>query len=96
MGVRIQELPETTGINKEDLLIVEDGQGTKKGTVQQLDDSLGVSRLREEYQASQVQSTKDELANQKFLTEYVACMAGIELPVDEEETEGMTHVQDFE
>lgn len=96
MGVRIQELPETTGINKEDLLIVEDGQGTKKGTIKQLDDSLGVSRLREEYQASQVQSTKDELANQKFLTEYVACMAGIELPVDEEETEGMTHVQDFE
>lgn len=30
MGVRISELPETTGINKEDLLIVEDGQGTKK------------------------------------------------------------------
>lgn len=51
MGVRIQELPETTGINKEDLLIVEDGQGTKKGTVQQLDDSLGVSRLREECEA---------------------------------------------
>ena len=96
MGVRIQELPETTGINKEDLLIVEDGQGTKKGTVQQLDDSLGVSRLREEFEASQVQSTKDELANQKFLTEYVACMAGIELPFDEEETEEMTHVQDFE
>ena len=51
MGVRIAELPETTGINKEDLLIVEDGQGTKKGTVQQLDDSLGVSRLREEFEA---------------------------------------------
>lgn len=50
MGVRIQELPETTGINKEDLLIVEDGQGTKKGTVQQLDDSLGVSRLIEEFE----------------------------------------------
>lgn len=96
MGVRIQELPETTGINKEDLLIVEDGQGTKKGTVQQLDDSLGVSKLKEEFEASQVQSTKDELANQKFLTEYVACMAGIELPVDEEETEEMNHVQDFE
>ena len=53
-------------------------------------------QAQEEYQASQVQSTKDELANQKFLTEYVAGMAGIELPVDEEETEGMTHVQDFE
>ena len=51
MGGRIQELPETTGINKEDLLIVEDGQGTKKGTVQQLDDSLGVSRLRKEFEA---------------------------------------------
>lgn len=51
MGVRIQELPETTGINKEDLLIVEDGQGTKKGTIQQLDDSLGVSKLKEEFEA---------------------------------------------
>lgn len=45
MGVRIQELPATSGIKKEDLLIVEDGQGTKKGTVQQLDESLGVSQL---------------------------------------------------
>lgn len=45
MGVRIQELPETTGIKKEDVLIVEDGQGTKKGTVQQLDETLGVSQL---------------------------------------------------
>lgn len=51
MGVRIQELPETTGINKEDVFIVEDGQGTKKGTVQQLDDSLGVSMLRKEFEA---------------------------------------------
>ena len=48
MGVRIQELPETTGINKEDVLIVEDGQGTKKGTVQQLDEALGVSKLKED------------------------------------------------
>lgn len=48
MGVRIQELPETTGINKEDVLIVEDGQGTKKGTVQQLDETLGVSQLKED------------------------------------------------
>lgn len=51
MGVRIQELPETTGINKEDLLIVEDGQGTKKGTVQQLDEALGVSQLKEEFES---------------------------------------------
>lgn len=48
MGVRIQELPETKGIKKEDVLIVEDGQGTKKGTVQQLDEALGVSQLKEE------------------------------------------------
>lgn len=48
MGVRIQELPETTGINKEDVLIVEDGQGTKKGTVQKLDEALGVSQLKED------------------------------------------------
>lgn len=48
MGVRISELPETTGINKDDLLIVEDGQGTKKGTVQQLDEALGVSQLKED------------------------------------------------
>lgn len=48
MGVRIQELPETTGIKKEDVLIVEDGQGTKKGTVQQLDEALGVSQLKED------------------------------------------------
>lgn len=48
MGVRIQELPETTGIKKEDVLIVEDGQGTKKGTVKQLDEALGVSQLKED------------------------------------------------
>lgn len=48
MGVRIQELPETTGIKKEDVLIVEDGQGTKKGTVNQLDEALGVSQLKKD------------------------------------------------
>lgn len=49
---------------------------------------------QEEYEASQIQATKDELENQKFITQYVACMAGIELP--EEETEEMTHVQNLE
>lgn len=95
MGVRIAELPSSKGISKTDLIIVQDNEATKQGTIQQLDVSID-KQAEEEYQASQVQSTKDELANQKFLTEYVACMAGIELPVDEEETEGMTHVQDFE
>ena len=70
-------------------------EGDKSMIIKQLDVSIE-KQAQEEYQASQVQSTKDELANQKFLTEYVACMAGIKLPVDEEETEEMTHVQDFE
>ena len=70
-------------------------EGDKSMIIKQLDVSIE-KQAQEEYQASQVQSTKDELENQKFLTEYVACMAGIELPFDEEETEEMTHVQDFE
>ena len=61
--------------------------------IKQLETSIE-RQAQEEYQASQVQTTKDELANQKFLTEYVACMAGIELPEDEEEE--ATYVQDFE
>lgn len=71
MGIRIAELPSSKGISKTDLIIVQDNEATKQGTIQQLDDSLGVSRLREEFEA-------------------------LGLPVDEEETEGMTHVQDFE
>lgn len=64
MGVRIQELPETTGINKEDLLIVEDGQGTKKGTVQQLDEALGVSQLKEDLAAN----TKEDAKTKRSLS----------------------------
>lgn len=51
-------------------------------------------QAQEEYEASQVQVTKDELENQKFITQYVACMAGIELP--EEETEEENHAQNLE
>lgn len=51
-------------------------------------------QAQEEYQASQVQATKDELENQKFITQYVACMTGIELP--EEETEEANYVQNLE
>jgi hypothetical protein len=51
MGVRIAELPSSKGISKTDLIIVQDNEATKQGTVQQLDDSLGVSRLREEFEA---------------------------------------------
>lgn len=62
--------------------------------IKQLETSIE-RQAEEEYQASQVQATKDELENQKFLTEYVACMAGIELPV-EEETEEVNDVQNLE
>ena len=51
MGVRIAELPSSKGISKTDLIIVQDNEATKKGTIQQLDDSLGVSRLRKEFEA---------------------------------------------
>lgn len=49
-------------------------------------------QAQEEYEAYQIQNNADELENQKFITQYVACMAGIELPEEEEET---AHVQDF-
>lgn len=51
MGVRIAELPSSKGISKTDLIIVQDNEATKQGTIQQLDDSLGVSRLRDEFEA---------------------------------------------
>ena len=50
-------------------------------------------QAQEEYEACQIQNNAAVLENQKFITQYVACMAGIELPEEEEET---THVQDFE
>lgn len=51
MGVRIAELPSSKGISKTDLIIVQDNEATKQGTIQQLDDSLGVSKLREQFKA---------------------------------------------
>ena len=50
-------------------------------------------QAQEEYEAYQIQNNADELENQKFITQYVACMAGIELPEDEEEA---NYVQNFE
>lgn len=41
-------MPSSNGIKKEDILIVEDTEGTKKGTVQQFDEALGVSQLKED------------------------------------------------
>ena len=51
MGVRIAELPSSKGISKTDLIIIQDNEATKQGTIQQLDDSLGVSRLIKEFEA---------------------------------------------
>lgn len=51
MGVKIAELPSSESISKTDLIIVQDNEATKQGTIQQLDDSLGVSRLIEEFEA---------------------------------------------
>lgn len=51
-------------------------------------------QAQEEYQACQIQNNADELENQKFITQYVACMTGIELP--EEETEEDKYVQNLE
>mgnify|MGYP004501495073 CR=1 FL=1 len=61
--------------------------------IKQLETSIE-RQAQEEYQACQIQNNADELENQKFITQYVACMAGIELP--EEETEEANYVQDFE
>lgn len=61
--------------------------------VKQLETSIE-RQAQEEYQACQIQNNTDELENQKFITQYVACMAGIELP--EEETEEDKYVQNLE
>lgn len=42
-------MPSSNGIKKEDLLIVEDEESTKKGTVQQLDTTLGISALKQKF-----------------------------------------------
>lgn len=61
--------------------------------VKQLETSIE-KQAQEEYEACQIQNNADELENQKFITQYVACMAGIELP--EEETEEANYVQNLE
>lgn len=55
--------------------------------------TVDIEKMTEdETKDSMIYSTSEGLINQKFLTEYVACMTGIELPVEEEETD----VQHFE
>lgn len=61
--------------------------------IKQLETSIE-KQAQEEYEAYRIQNNVDELENQKFITQYVACMAGIDLP--EEETEEDKYVQDLE
>lgn len=61
--------------------------------IKQLETSIE-RQAQEEYEAYRIQNNADELENQKFITQYVACMAGIELP--EEETEEINRVQNLE
>lgn len=53
---------------------------------------INIEELTEqEKKDNELYQASNELANQKFLTEYVACMTGVELPVEEK-----TDVQHFE
>lgn len=70
-------------------------EGDKHMKIKQLETTIE-RQAQEEYEASQIQSNADELENQKFLTQYVACMAGIDLPEEDEESEVTSDVQDFE
>lgn len=47
MAVRIAELPTIDQITKDSLIIVQDGEATKKVTIQQLKDGLGASKAEE-------------------------------------------------
>lgn len=42
-------MPSSNGIKKENLLIIEDEESTKKCTVQQLDTALGISALKQKF-----------------------------------------------
>ena len=69
-------------------------EGDKRMKIKQLDTTIE-RQAQEEYEACCIQNNADELENQKFLTQYVACMAGIDLP-EEDESEVTSNVQDFE
>lgn len=47
MSVRIAELPTIDQISKDDYIIVQDSEATKKSTMQKLKDSLGASKAEE-------------------------------------------------
>lgn len=51
MGIRIDDLPSVEQVSENDLIIVQDTKATKKCTVQQLDTALGISALKQRFDA---------------------------------------------
>lgn len=51
MGIRIDDLPSIEQISESDLIIVQDTKATKKCTIQQLDTALGISALKQKFDA---------------------------------------------
>lgn len=51
MGIRIDGLPSVEQVSENDLIIVQDTKATKKCTIGQLDAALGISALKQRFDA---------------------------------------------
>lgn len=51
MGIRIDDLPSVEQVSESDLIIVQDTKATKKCTIGQLDMTLGISELKQKFDA---------------------------------------------
>lgn len=51
MGIRIDDLPSVEQVSENDLIIVQDTKATKKCTIGQLDVALGISALKQRFDA---------------------------------------------
>lgn len=51
MGIRIDDLPSVEQVSENNLIIVQDTKATKKCTIQQLDTALGISALKQKFDA---------------------------------------------
>lgn len=51
MGIRIDDLPSVEQVSESDLIIVQDTKATKKSTIGQLDMTLGISELKQKFDA---------------------------------------------
>lgn len=51
MGIRIDDLPSVEQVSENDLIIVQDTKATKKSTIRQLDTALGISALKQRFDA---------------------------------------------